>query len=201
MAWDTDATRRRIREAATAEFAAFGPDGTTMTAIATRAGVNKERIYNYFGDKRAFYESILSAELAGLAETVTPPGTGLEDIGEFAGRTFDYYCAHPELARLLLWEGLGGEPIADEENRRTIYATKVNQVTKAAQDGVLTSELPADHLVFFVISITAAWFYIPQLAHMLSGTDTCSATERARQRASVVTAACRLAVDPTVSEQ
>jgi hypothetical protein len=43
--------------------------------------------------------------------------SGLEDIGEFAGRTYDYYAAHPELIRLLLWENLSGGPVADEANR------------------------------------------------------------------------------------
>ena len=37
MAWDTEGTRRRLREAATAEFAERGPDGTTMARIAGRA--------------------------------------------------------------------------------------------------------------------------------------------------------------------
>ena len=30
MAWDTEGPRRRLKEAATAEFAEHGPDGTTM---------------------------------------------------------------------------------------------------------------------------------------------------------------------------
>ena len=55
MAWDTEGTRRRLKEAATAEFAEHGPDGTTMAAIAERAGINKERLYKYFGDKQALF--------------------------------------------------------------------------------------------------------------------------------------------------
>ena len=100
MAWDTEGTRRRLKEAATAEFAEHGPAGTTMAAIAERAGINKERLYKYFGDKQALFELVLSDELAKLAASVTPAAGGLEDIGEFAGRTFDYHTAHPELPRL-----------------------------------------------------------------------------------------------------
>ena len=40
MAWDTEGTRRRLKEAATVEFAERGPDGTTMARIAERAGIN-----------------------------------------------------------------------------------------------------------------------------------------------------------------
>ena len=62
MAWDTEGTRRRLKEAAAAEFAEHGPDGTTMARIAGRAGINKERLYKYFGDKQALFETVLTAE-------------------------------------------------------------------------------------------------------------------------------------------
>src|SRR6266567_1802315 len=90
MAWDTEGTRRRLKEAATAEFAEHGPDGTTMARIAERAGINKERLYKYFGDKQALFETVLTDELDKLAASVAPV-PGFEDIGEFAGRTFDYH--------------------------------------------------------------------------------------------------------------
>ena len=95
MAWDTEGTRRRLKEAATAEFAEHGPDGTTMARIAERAGINKERLYKYFGDKQALFETVLTDELDKLAASVAPVPSGFEEIGEFAGRTFDYQAAHP----------------------------------------------------------------------------------------------------------
>ena len=67
MAWDTEGTRRRLRDAALVEFAARGFDGTTVGAIAARAGVNKERLYSYFGDKKALWELVLATELERLA--------------------------------------------------------------------------------------------------------------------------------------
>src|SRR5438046_8657469 len=99
MAWDTEGTRHRLQEAATAEFAEHGPDGTTMARIAERAGINKERLYKYFGDKQALFETVLTDELDKLAASVAPAPAGLEDLGEFAGRPFAYQAAHPTLAR------------------------------------------------------------------------------------------------------
>src|SRR5258708_16167793 len=95
MAWDTEGTRRRLKEAAAAEFAEHGPDGTTMARIAERAGINKERLYKYFGDKQALFEAVLTGELDKLASSVMPAPGGLEDIGEVPARTFDYQPAHP----------------------------------------------------------------------------------------------------------
>src|SRR5258708_39743172 len=117
MAWDTEGTRRRLKEAAAAEFAEHGPDGTTMARIAERAGINKERLYKYFGDKQALFESVLTGELDKLAASVMPAPGGLEGIGEVAARTFDYQAAHPQLVRLLLWEGPARGPVADQANR------------------------------------------------------------------------------------
>jgi AcrR family transcriptional regulator len=196
MAWDTEGTRRRLKEAATVEFAERGPDGTTMARIAERAGINKERLYKYFGSKQSLFETVLSDELERLAASVAPPAGGLEDIGEFAGRTFDYYAAHPQLARLLLWEGLAGGPVADEVNRTAHYQHKAQAYAAAQRDGVLDDDLYPDHLVFLIIALAAWWFSVPQLAHMLTGADDDDAAEQARRRTSVVRAAQRLALPP-----
>ncbi len=194
MAWDTEGTRRRLKEAATAEFAEHGPDGTTMTRIAERAGINKERLYKYFGDKQALFETVLSDELKELAASVVRPAGGLEEIGEFAGRTFDYYAAHPQLARLLLWEGLAGGPVADEANRTAHYQQKAQAYADAQRDGVLDDGLDPAHLVFLIIALAAWWVSVPQLARMLTGADGSDPAEHAQRRASVVRAAQRLAL-------
>ncbi|HWC80516.1 MAG TPA: TetR family transcriptional regulator [Pseudonocardiaceae bacterium] len=196
MAWDTEGTRRRLKEAATVEFAERGPDGTTMARIAERAGINKERLYKYFGDKRALFETVLSDELEKLATGVGLRGVGYEDIGEFAASTFDYYADHPELARLLLWEGLAGGPPADEANRSRHYQDKVAKVAAAQREGVLDDDLDPAHLMFLLIALGAWWFSVPQLAGMLTGADPDDPAERARRRAGVVRAAQRLALPP-----
>ena len=63
MAWDTEGTKRRIMQAATTEFAQHGPDGTTVERIARRAGVNKERVYNYFRGKRTLFTTVCQKSL------------------------------------------------------------------------------------------------------------------------------------------
>ena len=193
MAWDTQETRRRLKAAAATEFAERGPAGTTMARISERAGINKERLYNYFGDKQSLFETVLTDELDKLAAAVAIDSPGLADIGEFAGRTFDYHAAHPDLARLLLWEGLAGGPVADEVNRTAHYQDKVKAVAAAQRDGVLDDALDPAHLVFLLIALAAWWFAVPQLAHMLTGADPDHPKERARRRAGVVQAAQHLA--------
>ncbi|MFG1608509.1 TetR family transcriptional regulator [Actinoplanes sp. NPDC049265] len=196
MAWDTEGTRRRLKEAATAEFAEYGLDGTNMTRIAARAGINKERLYSYFGDKNALWDVVLADELDRLAASVGTAGTMTEkmgDIGEFAGATYDYHATHPELGRLLQWEGLTRRPAALAEQRSAHYREKVDRVRAAQRSGLLDDGLDAAMLIFSMIALAAWWQTVPQLAEMITGGNGDDQAERARRREFVVAAARRLA--------
>ena len=192
MAWDTEATKRRILDAASAEFAAHGPDGTTIERIARRAGVNKERLYNYFGNKRDLFTHVLRDEMAKVAQAVPVESFAGEDIGDYAGRVYDYHLEHPELERLLRWEGLAFDPrTPDDEQRQERYGSKTAAVTDGQRAGRVTDEIDADHIIFLVLSLAGWWFSVPQVARMLTGSET--DVERARRRESVVRAARRIA--------
>ncbi|MGH3262030.1 MAG: TetR family transcriptional regulator [Trebonia sp.] len=180
-----------------AEFAEHGPDGTTVDRIAKRAHVNRERVYNYFGDKTRLFSAVIRAELDKIADAVPLVITDSADLGEFAGRTFDYQRARPDLARLVLWEGLsdtGG--VRDEIVRTELYARKAEAIATAQQAGLLDDTIDPDHLIFLVIALSSYWFAAPQIARMLSGGDA-HGTEAARRRAAVVHAAQRIAAPRT----
>ncbi len=196
MGWDTDGTRRRLRDAALVEFAAHGFDGTTVASIATRSGVNKERLYSYFGDKKALWDLVLATELERLAAGVELTGVDLDDIGEFAGATYDYHAAHPELGRLLQWEGLQPGPPAHAEVRTTHYREKVARFADAQRDGLLDPELDTGNLVFALIALAAWWQTVPQLAEMITGAQQHDQQARAARRRFVVEAARRIASPP-----
>ena len=62
MAWDTERTKRLLLDAATAEFSAYGLAGARIDRIAATAGVNKERIYQYFGKKDELFAQVLATD-------------------------------------------------------------------------------------------------------------------------------------------
>ena len=195
MAWDTEGTKRKIKEAAVDEFARFGPDGTTIERIAKSAGVNKERVYNYFGGKRSLFATVLRDELAEVARAVPVESFAEEEIGDYAGRVYDYHRERPELNRLLRWEGLvfDGE-VPDEESRREHYGHRAVAVAEGQENGTITRSIDADHLTFLILSLAGWWTAVPQVARMITGEPT--EEEHARRRASVVEAARRLARVP-----
>lgn len=188
MAWDTEATKKKILDAATAEFAAVGPDGTTIEKIAKKAGVNKERIYNYFGGKRELLAKVLQEELAKVAQAIPVDSFADMDIGDYAGQVYDYHRQRPELTRLLHWEGLTfGSEVPQENQRAKRYREKVMAAEKGQKEGVLTESIDADHIAFLVLALAGWWFAAPQVARMLTGPLT--EEEHARRRASVVAVA------------
>lgn len=192
MARDVEATKRRLREAALQEFAEHGLHGTTVERIAVRAKVNKERLYSYFGDKSALFLGILVEELDKVAEAVPVRVTRTEDFGELAGRTFDYLREHPEVQRLLLWEGLADSgAVAEEAGRRVHYRDKVAALEEAQRAGLLDDTISAHHLQFLLLAVANFWFAAPQIARMLAAGPVDEQEWESRRRA-VVEAANRL---------
>ncbi|MEU8117982.1 TetR family transcriptional regulator [Spirillospora sp. NPDC049024] len=170
MAWDTARTRRLILDAAVAEFAAHGPEAARMDRIAATAGVNKERIYSYFGNKRQMFAIVLTTELERLAEAVPLDERAASDLGEYAGQVFDYHREHPHFVRLLHWEGLhtaDDEPVAAEAERTAHYAEKIAALAGAQESGRLDTRLAPRELLYAVIVLAGWWFATPQLRRML----------------------------------
>ncbi|OLF08543.1 TetR family transcriptional regulator [Actinophytocola xinjiangensis] len=168
MAWDTEQTKRKLKDAAVAEFAAHGPGGTTMERVARRAGVNKERLYNYFGDKNSLFATVLADELNKVAAAVPLDHLdGPDAVADYAGAVHDYHAAHPELTRLLLWEGLAGLPrVPDETTRTRYYQAKVDTFARAQRAGLISDTLPPADLAFLVLALAGWWYAVPQMARM-----------------------------------
>ncbi|WP_214410045.1 TetR family transcriptional regulator [Sphaerisporangium fuscum] len=170
MAWDTARTKQLLLDAAVDEFAEHGLQGARVDRVAAKAGVNKERIYQYFGNKQQLFGAVLHQELERLAAAVPLDAGQAADLGEYAGRVFDYHRTHPQLVRLLHWEGLQSredDEVPAEAARSAHYAEKVAALAAAQQAGTLTGAIPPADLVYAVIALAGWWFSTPQLARMI----------------------------------
>jgi AcrR family transcriptional regulator len=193
MAWDVEGTKRRIYDAALTEFAEHGPNGTTIDRIARRAKVNRERIYNYFGDKTTLFATVASGEVDKIAKAVPLTIASPADAGTFAGASYDYLREHPELARLTLWEGLtSADHITNEASRSAVYAEKTAAVAAAQRAGLIDDRIAAADLVLLLISLSCYWSAAPHITRMLATGDG-HATDADTLRAAVVRAATQLA--------
>ncbi|MGW5847848.1 TetR/AcrR family transcriptional regulator [Streptomyces sp. NPDC055254] len=164
MAWDTARTKRLLLEAARAEFAEYGIAGGRVDRIAAKAGVNKERIYGYFGNKEKLFNVVLASALVELAETVRP---GEGPIGEYVGRIYDFHRKDPAFLRLLMFEALYyGDSLVEENPGRLEWYTNASQSLAEARGCTLEE---AGHLLITIIGLGAWPTAMPQLARLAMG--------------------------------
>ncbi|WCB95406.1 HTH-type transcriptional repressor [Baekduia alba] len=155
-----------------------------MEAIARSAQANKERLYGNFGSKDALFAEVLRGRMGDLAAAVELDPNA---VPEYLGRIFDFHAEHPQLIRLLHWEGLQTAPPWAEQNLRTAhYAEKARAVGEGSGD-----EDPAALLVG-LLALATWWFVVPQIVEMTLGEDPATPESRARQRATVVRLAERM---------
>ncbi|MHA7304905.1 TetR/AcrR family transcriptional regulator [Arthrobacter sp. TMN-49] len=167
MAWDTERTRTLLLDAATGHFAQRGLAGTRVDAVAREAGVNKERIYQYFGNKEGLFDAVLLRALECFLTVVPLEGAGDAAVGEFAGCLFDEYAAHPELPRLLAWEGLErGVRDAGTDARAVACVENAALIREACPHLDLQA---SQQLLLSIVTLTTGYWTLPQLGEIMMG--------------------------------
>src|ERR1700754_2751481 len=132
---DPAGTRQKLLSAARHEFARSGLAGARVDEIAARAGVNKQLVYHYFGDKDALYLAVLEwvyeeiriqerkLELEGL-----PPESAIRTLIE---ASFDNLADHPDFIMLLNDENRGGAKHVRKSRRlEAMHSPLVSVVSK-----------------------------------------------------------------------
>jgi TetR/AcrR family transcriptional regulator len=138
---DPQASRQALLTAAIAEFAAKGPAGARVDEIARRAGVNKQMVYHYFGNKddlfRAALEEVygrIRARERALNLSDLPPVRAMESL---VGFSFDYLAEHPEFIALLNDENRYGAMHLDGLREvQSMHLPLVELIRDALQRGV-----------------------------------------------------------------
>ncbi|KRC60984.1 TetR family transcriptional regulator [Agromyces sp. Root81] len=184
MAWDVERTKRLLLEAATAEFSEHGLAGARVDRIASNAGVNKERIYQYFGKKDELFAAVLSTQLRSTMDAVPMTGEGPAAAGDYAGRLFDHHVAGATIPRLVFWEGLeGAESAAADAARAEYHRAKVEGFQRLLPG---LDRRQAAELLLTIVTLVNAWPVLGHLDELLVGTDDAPADRRAARRAAIV---------------
>ncbi|MGW2742825.1 TetR family transcriptional regulator [Streptomyces sp. NPDC001450] len=186
---DPEATRARIFDAAVAEFARYGIAGARIDRIAAEAKANKQLIYAYFGNKAELFTQVLEKAMLDLAVAVP---VDPDDIEGWVDRVIDYHATHPEVLRLLFWEGLeygASAELPDESERQEHYRKKIDALREGQDRGVITDAIPARDLLFLLIALANWASVVPQMRRIVVGAED---TDRDRLRASIREAARRL---------
>lgn len=170
---DAVASRERILEAATAEFAAHGLGGARVDRIAARAGANKALLYYYFGDKDGLFRAVLEGMYEGIRGAEQrlrlldlPPVEAIERLVEF---TWRYYQEHPEFLSLLNTENLHRGRHLEHSEVRVVNSPLVATLSEILDRGAAQKVFRAgvDPLQLYISIAALGYFYLSN-THTLS---------------------------------
>jgi AcrR family transcriptional regulator len=151
-----------ILEAASAEFAAKGFDGTQTRDIALRAGVPKANLYYYFQTKENLYAQVLLGFVQPLLDASAvlresdDPEAGLQ---AYISARIRIAREHPHIAKVFSGELLLGGKQLPEECRDLLYAEARRNVEclRGWIDRGLIAPVDPQHLMLFIWSATRTY--------------------------------------------
>ncbi|MCC8938168.1 TetR family transcriptional regulator [Bradyrhizobium sp. Arg68] len=192
---DPVATRNKLLTAARREFAQNGLAGARVDEIAARAGVNKQLVYHYFGDKDALYLAVLElvyeeirAQERKLNLEGLPPGQAIKTLIE---ASFDHLDAHPDFIVLLNDENRGGaRHVRGSRKLEAMHSPLVSMVSKILAEGVRAGTfrkgVNAVHLYISIAGLSYFFFSNASTLSAIFGKDLSSAAEKRARRKHVV---------------
>ncbi|MGW0810000.1 TetR family transcriptional regulator [Nonomuraea sp. NPDC002799] len=148
-----EATKSRILQAATAEFAAYGFAGARVDRIAKAASVNKNLIYVYFANKDTLFETVFAAEVAKGLDAV--PFT-VDDLPGYARRVHEHCHRHPEVMRLVAWHRLERADGPDPTATSPAYAAKLDAIGAAQREGRLGDAFSPAILLALIVALATS---------------------------------------------
>ena len=192
---DPAATRRKLLTAARREFASRGLAGARVDDIAGRAGVNKQLVYHYFGDKDALYLAVLEwvyeeirtqerrLNLEGL-----PPEKAIKKLIE---SSFDHLAAHPDFIVLLNDENRGGaRHVRGSRKLEAMHSPLVSLVStilgEGIKAGIFRKGINPVHLYISIAGLSYFYFSNTPTLSAIFGKDLSSASAKRARRKHVV---------------
>lgn len=189
---DPVATRKKLLTAARQEFAKHGFAGARVDEIAMRAGVNKQLVYHYFGDKDALYLAVLEWVYADIREQERqlnleglPPEKAIRKLIE---ASFDYLATNPDFIVLLNDENRGGaRHVRGSTRLEAMHSPLVKSVSHILHEGVRTGVFRKgiDPIQLYISIAGLGYFYLsntPTLSAIFGKDLSSRAAKRARRR-------------------
>lgn len=189
---DPVATRKKLLTAARQEFAKHGFAGARVDEIAMRAGVNKQLVYHYFGDKDALYLAVLEWVYADIREQERQLNLeGLlpeKAIRKLIEASFDYLATNPDFIVLLNDENRGGaRHVRGSTRLEAMHSPLVKSVSHILHEGVRTGVFRKgiDPIQLYISVAGLGYFYLsntPTLSAIFGKDLSSRAAKRARRR-------------------
>jgi AcrR family transcriptional regulator len=152
-------TRRRILEAARAEFALHGLAGARVNTIASVARTSKERMYAYFGTKDEMFQAALGQSIEEWLNAI--PFT-VDDLPGYGRALFRHFQTHAVDGMLILWGQLAGRTesgiLAGAE---ALLEGRRDEVRIAQRAGRIDAEWDPTDLFVLIYGVVVSWLVNP----------------------------------------
>ena len=192
---DPAATRKKLLTAARREFASSGLAGARVDEIAARAGVNKQLVYHYFGDKDALYLAVLESvyeEIRAQERELNLEGLPPEQaIKKLIESSFDHLAAHPDFIVLLNDENRGGaRHVRGSRKLEAMHSPLVSLVStilaQGVKAGIFRKGINPVHLYISIAGLSYFYFSNTPTLSAIFGKDLSSQAARQARRKHVV---------------
>ena len=125
-------SRGQILRAAREEFGKHGFSGARVARIASRAGVNKQLIFYYFGSKQDLHEEVIQGAVAAAGGKEEPDPGGPGQLRVALNQLYAFLSSHPEVVAALV------ERTGEHAQRDTVRVTAnelVSPIRRAIAEG------------------------------------------------------------------
>lgn len=161
-------TKRRILDAAEAEFSAKGFDGARLSNIARAAGIQQALIHHYFEDKARLHRAVLERALEAMTSGVwrlierlraSLSASDMREIAEgIVGELIDFYAEHGTVLRIVRHDAMSGDPTSTTviaEHLRPLFDATVRRLEELRDAGELRPGFDARQLCCSVVAMAS----------------------------------------------
>src|SRR3569832_1402112 len=188
------ATPKKLLTAARLVYARHGFAGARVDESAERAGVNKQLLYHYFGDKDALYLAELEWVYADIREQERqlnleglPPERAIRKLIE---ASFDYLASNPDFIVLLNDENRGGaRHVRGSTRLEAMHSPLIRSVShilhEGVRAGVFRKGIDPVQLYISIAGLSYFFFSNTPTLSAIFGKDLASRTQRLDRRRNV----------------
>jgi TetR/AcrR family transcriptional regulator len=178
-----DRVEAAILDEAVRQFAECGYEGTSIAAVAAKAGLSKQNLMYYFPSKEALYrrvlDNVLDDWLARMASLADPDGTPGDVLRAYVGAKLRFSREQPLASRVYALEVIGGARRYGEQIRARVVPLLRQDI--AVFEGWVArgriAPVNATHLLFAIWAVTQSYAdFAPQMALVL-GRDALGAAD------------------------
>lgn len=132
-----------------------GITGAQVDRIASSSGVDKARMYGWFGSRNGLFDEVFDDQPHRIVESVSFDAA---DLPGYAIGLYDSYLAAPELIHLTSWNRLERVLVGDLlTGHQELARPKYDAIARAPEQGRVLGCMRPDEVYALVIALAGTW--------------------------------------------